>query len=46
MEKRARRGYTKELKQQIVALHGSGKPASEIIREYELTASTFHTWVK
>ena len=27
-------------------LHASGKPASEIIREYELTASTFHKWVK
>ena len=30
----------------MVALHGSGKPASEIIREYELTASSFHKWVK
>ena len=46
MEKRTRREYTKEFKQQMVALHGSGKPASEIIREYELTASTFHKWVK
>lgn len=46
MEKRTRREYTKEFKQQMVALHASGKPASEIIREYELTASTFHKWVQ
>lgn len=46
MEKRTRREYTKEFKQQMVTLHASGKPASEIIREYELTASTFHKWVK
>ena len=35
MEKRTRREYTKEFKQQMVTLHASGKPASEIIREYE-----------
>ena len=46
MEKRTRREFTKEFKQQMVSLHASGKPASEIIREYELTASTFHKWVK
>ena len=46
MEKRTRREYTMEFKQQMVSLHASGKPANEIIREYELTASTFHKWVK
>ena len=46
MEKRSRREYTKEFKQQMVSLHASGKPANEIIREYELTASTFHKWVQ
>lgn len=46
MEKRTRREYTKEFKQQMVSLHASGKPANEIIREYELTASTFHKWVQ
>ena len=46
MEKLTRREFTKEFKQQMVSLHASGKPASEIIREYELTASTFHKWVK
>ena len=42
MEKLTRREFTKEFKQQMVSLHASGKPASEIIREYELTASSFH----
>ena len=46
MEKLTRWEFAKKFKQQMVALHGSGKPASEIIREYELTASSFHKWVK
>ena len=46
MEKLTRREFIKEFKQQMVSLHASGKPASEIIREYELTASSFHKWVK
>ena len=46
MEKLTRREFTKEFKQQMVSLHASGKPANEIIREYELTASTFHKWVQ
>ena len=46
MEKRTRREFTKEFKQQMVSLHASGKPASEIILEYELTAPIFHKWVK
>lgn len=46
MERRQRREYTEEFKKQVVNLYKSGKPASEIIREYELTPSTFHKWVK
>lgn len=46
MERRTKREYTVEFKQQMVSLHASGKPSSEIIREYDLTASTFHKWVK
>ena len=46
MENRSRREYTKEFKQQMVSLHASGKRANKIIREYELTASTFHKWVQ
>ena len=45
-EKRARRTYTEEQKQQLVALYKQGKPRSEIIREYDLTGSVFDRWVK
>lgn len=38
MEKRTRREFTKEFKQQMVSLQASGKSASEIIHEYELIA--------
>ncbi|HED0876551.1 TPA: IS3 family transposase, partial [Campylobacter jejuni] len=31
---------------QIVQLHASGKPRSEIIKEYELTPSAFDKWVR
>jgi transposase len=44
--KRQRRTFTAEFKQQIVKLHESGKPRGEIIREYELTPSSFDKWVK
>lgn len=46
MKKRERREYSEEFKKQMVSLHTAGKAASEIIREYELTPSTFHKWVK
>ncbi len=46
MAKRQVRKFTEEFKLQMVKLYGSGKPSSEIIREYELTPSTFHKWVK
>jgi transposase len=45
MTKRTRRTFTKEFKEQIVQLHLSGKPRSEIIKEYELTPSAFDKWV-
>ena len=45
-EKRTRRTYTEEQKQQLVALHNQGKSRSEIIREYDLTGSAFDRWVK
>lgn len=44
--KRKRRTYSKEFKEQIVKLHTSGKPRSEIIKEYELTPSAFDKWVR
>ena len=45
-EKRARRTYTEEFKKQLVELLNNGKPRSEILREYDLTASAFDKWVK
>ena len=46
MTKRKRRTFTKEFKEQIVQLHLPGKPRSEIIKEYELTPSSFDRWVR
>lgn len=46
MERRKKREYTDEFKKQMVTLNTSGKAASEIIKEYDLTPSTFHKWVK
>lgn len=45
MTKRNRRTFTKEFKEQIAQLHASGKPRAEIIKEYELTPSSFDRWV-
>ncbi len=46
MTKRPRRKFTDEFKKQMVDLYKSGKPRSEIIREYDLTPSAFNKWVK
>lgn len=46
MTKRERRTFTKESREQIVQLHASGKPRSEMIKEYELTPSAFEKWVR
>ncbi len=45
-EKRARRTYTTEFKKQIVQLYENGKPRTDIIREYDLTSTTFDNWVR
>jgi transposase len=45
-EKRARREYTEEFRKQMAALYNSGKPAAEIVREYELTPSALKNWIK
>jgi len=46
MEKRARRSFSKEFKEQIVTLYLAGKPRNEIIKEYELTPSAFDKWFR
>ena len=45
-ERRAKRTYTNEFKKQIVNLYNNGKKSSEIIKEYDLTPSTFHKWIR
>lgn len=45
-EKRARRTYSEEFKNQMVQLYNAGKPRGEIIREYDLTSTAFDKWVK
>ncbi len=46
MNRRPKRVFTQEFKMQMVNLYNSGKPASEIIREYDLTPSSLPKWVK
>lgn len=45
-EKRIRRSYTEEQRQQLIALYNQGKPRIEIIRAYNLTGSAFDRCVK
>ena len=45
-QRRTKRTYSEEQKKQLVELYKHGKPRSEIIREYDLTASAFDKWVK
>ena len=44
--RREKREFTNDFKEQMVKLFNSGKPRSEIAREYDLTPSTFDKWVK
>ena len=44
-QRRERREFTDEFKQQVVNLYNNGKPRSEIIMEYDLTPSAFAKWI-
>lgn len=44
-ERRSKRQFTEQFKQQMVQLFDSGKPRAEIIKEYDLTPSAFDKWV-
>ena len=46
MTRRKRREFTDEFKNQMVQLYLSGKPRSEIIKEYDLTDTAFDRWIK
>ncbi len=41
MTRKPTRKFTDEFRQQMVQLYNSGKPSSEIVKEYDLTASAF-----
>lgn len=45
-EKRARRNYSEDFKNQMVQLYNAGKPRAQIIREYDLTSTALDRWVK
>ena len=45
-KRREKREFTEEFKHQMVKLLNSGKSKAEIVREYDLTASAFNTWIK
>ena len=38
--------YTKEFKATIVQLHKSGKPVSELVKEYGVANQTVYNWIK
>lgn len=42
--RRERRAYSEDFKNQLVQLLNAGKPRAEIIREYDLSASAFDRW--
>lgn len=46
MSRRERREFTEEFKLQMVKLYNSGKPVTEIVKEYDLTRSSFMNWVQ
>lgn len=46
MTRKPRRVFAEEFKLQMVSLFQNGKSRSEIIREYDLTPSSFNLWVK
>ncbi|KAF5035129.1 IS3 family transposase IS655 [anaerobic digester metagenome] len=46
MTKRPRHTFTDEFKNQMVQLYLNGKPRTEIVREYDLTASSLDKWIK
>lgn len=45
-EKRQRRAYTDEFKQQMVDLHRLGKRKVDLVRDYELSSTALDRWIK
>lgn len=45
-QKRNRRTFTDDFKNQMVQLYLNGKRKADIVREYDLSATAFDRWVK
>ena len=45
-KQRQRRTFTDEFKEQVVQLYLNGKSKAEILKEYDLYASTLDRWIK
>ena len=45
MQRRDRREFTYEFKEQLVQLYLNGKSKSDIVREYDLTPSSLNRWI-
>ena len=45
-QKKPRRTYTDELKNQLVQLYRNGKRKCDIIREYDISGSLLDKWIK
>ncbi|MCR5623394.1 MAG: transposase [Treponema sp.] len=46
MEKRPRRTFTEDFKKQMVDLYNTGKPRTEIAKEYDLSPSALDRWIR
>ena len=46
MSRKAKRTLTQEFKQQMINLYLNGKPRADILKEYDLTTSSFDQWLK
>lgn len=46
MDKKERRTFTPEFKEQMVKLYESGKPKNDIMKEYDVTPTAFNGWIK
>jgi transposase len=44
--RREKRSYMDEFKHQIIMLYQNAKTKSELFREYDLTPSALHKWIK
>lgn len=45
-ERRKRRNFSDEFKKQIVELYNAGKTRADLIREYDLSETSFDRWVR